>query len=159
MITKNMDDLTIVGVNFHNAPLEIRNKFAFSPAVIQKIYKEVSSPLVNELFILSTCNRTEIYTTSNEMHKLFQIFLDYTSVTKEEVGKYTFVKEGDEALRHLFKVASGVDSQILGDYEIVRQIKNAFGVAKEHNNISGILEKLVCAPVDTLRCRGDCRGS
>jgi glutamyl-tRNA reductase len=138
-----MVDLTIVGVNYHNTPLEIRNKFAFSTAAIQKIYQETQSPLVNDLFILSTCNRTEIYTTSNELYKLYQIFENYTTVTKEEIGNYTFVKEGDEAIRHLFKVASGIDSQILGDYEIVRQIKNAFALAKENNKVSGLLEKLV----------------
>lgn len=143
MVTKNMFDLTIVGVNYHNTPLEIRNKFAFSASAIQKIYQDTDSPLAQDIFILSTCNRTEIYTTSNDLSSLFQVFEKYTAVTKEEIGKYTFVKEGDDAIRHLFKVASGVDSQILGDYEIIRQIKNALTLAKEYNKVSGLLEKLI----------------
>lgn len=143
MVTNNIFDLTIVGVNYHNAPLEIRNKFAFSANAIQRIYQD--TPSAHDIFILSTCNRTEIYTTSGELNKLFQVFENYTAVTKEEISKYTFVKEGDEAIRHLFKVASGIDSQILGDYEIVRQIKNAFTLAKEYNKVSGLLEKLVNA--------------
>jgi glutamyl-tRNA reductase len=137
-----MVDLTIVGVNYHNAPLDIRNKFAFSADAIQKIYTESNADL-NDLFILSTCNRTEIYTTTHDLEKLFQVFLDYTDVTEGDIAAYTFVREGDEAIRHLFKVASGIDSQILGDYEIVRQLKGAFGVAKENNKVSGLLEKLV----------------
>jgi glutamyl-tRNA reductase len=145
MITKDTIDLTIVGVNYHNAPLEIRNKFAFSVNAIQKVYQDADGPLANDIFILSTCNRTEIYTTTNDLHKLFLIFEDYAAVTKEEIRKYTFVKEGDEAIRHLFKVASGIDSQILGDYEIVRQIKNAFTLAKEYNKVNGLLEKLLNA--------------
>ena len=143
MVTQNMVDLTIVGVNYHNAPLEIRNKFAFAASAIQKIYQDTKRNLVNDLFILSTCNRTEIYTTSNAPQALFQVFLDHTTVTAEEIAQYTFVKEGDEAIRHLFKVAGGIDSQILGDYEIVRQIKNAFTLAKENNKVSGLLEKLL----------------
>lgn len=135
-----MTDLTIIGVNYHNASLEIRNKFAFSTAAIEKVYQETK---INDLFILSTCNRTEIYTTSNDLKNLFQIFLDYTDVTEKELAAYTFVKEGDDAIKHLFKVASGIDSQILGDYEIIRQIKTAFNIAKANNKISGLLEKLV----------------
>ena len=135
--------MTIVGVNYHKTPLEIRNKFAFSPVTIQKIYDETKDSLQDEFFILSTCNRTEIYTTTDQPGNLSRIFLEYAGVTQEEVNEYTFIKEGDEAIRHLFMVASGIDSQILGDYEIVRQLKNAFSQAKENNKVSGMMEKVV----------------
>ena len=135
--------MTIVGVNYHKTPLEIRNKFAFSPVTIQKIYDETKDSLQDEFFILSTCNRTEIYTTTDQPGNLSRIFLEYAGVTEEEVNEYTFMKEGDDAIRHLFMVASGIDSQILGDYEIVRQLKNAFSQAKENNKVSGMMEKVV----------------
>jgi glutamyl-tRNA reductase len=143
MDNKNDSDITIVGVNYHKTPLEIRNKFAFSHGTIQQIYEETTGYIEDEFFILSTCNRTEIYTTTNDPQRLRRIFLEYAGVTEEQVNEYTFIKEGDEAIRHLFMVASGIDSQILGDYEIVRQLKNAFGLAKENNKVSGLMEKVV----------------
>jgi len=143
MAIKKYNDLVIVGVNYHKVSLEIRNKFAFSPGTIQKVYNEANKALLNDFFILSTCNRTEIYSTSHDAQSLLRVFLDHTEVTQQEVEEHTFIKEGDLAIRHLFMVASGLDSQILGDYEIVRQIKNAFGAAKECNLVSGGLEKIV----------------
>jgi glutamyl-tRNA reductase len=72
-----------------------------------------------------------------------EIFVAHTDVCREEIEQYTFIKYGEDAIRHLYSVAAGIDSQILGDYEIVRQIKTAFAAAKENNMVSGALEKIV----------------
>jgi glutamyl-tRNA reductase len=148
---ENDINLTVLGVNYKKTSLEIRNKFALTTPGIKSIYEDENSRLSDDFFILSTCNRTEIYTTSAEPQKLLHIFRQYNHVTETEIKDSTFMKEGDDAIRHLLRVASGVDSQILGDYEIVGQLKKAFNLAKENNKVGGLIEKLINTSLKTSK--------
>jgi glutamyl-tRNA reductase len=142
--------LAIAGVNFRHTPLETRNKFALTTDRIKSIYSAGDNDCLRELFILSTCNRTEIYS-SNPVTLMAQLSSIYQHLPEQEVLDNIYVKTGDEAINHLFKVASGLDSQILGDQEIIGQIKNAFALAKAYNKSSGYLEKMVNAALQASR--------
>jgi glutamyl-tRNA reductase len=148
---KNDINLTVLGVNYKKTSLDIRNKFALTSLGIKHIYQENANQWPEDFFILSTCNRTEIYTTAAEPQRLLRIFRDYNHVSDSEINEYTFVKSGEDAIRHLFRVASGIDSQILGDYEIVGQLKTAFNLAKEHKKACGITERLVGTSLKTSK--------
>ena len=143
--------LTVAGVSFRKTTLEIRNKFALTAEHIKRIYSDGSGKYPKDFFILSTCNRTEIYCTGTNPEKLIDLLSENTSATAEEVHEYTFIKTGDEAVKHLFRVAAGMDSQILGDYEIIGQLKNAFILAKSHGRTSGYMEKLLNSALQSSR--------
>lgn len=142
-------EFTVVGISFHKTALETRNKFAFNTEQLKDIYSSGKS-LPGNFFILSTCNRTEIYSTESDVKALLKLFT-YNNIKRDEAEKYSFIKTGDEAIKHLFRVAAGLDSQILGDYEIIGQLKNAFALAKSYNVAGGLLEKLVNAALTSSR--------
>ncbi len=143
--------LIVVGVNYRKTSLEIRNKFAFTSDLLKRVYAEKCKNRQTGFFILSTCNRTELYSTNTSPVFLKEIFSEYTTASHDDVEAFTFVKQGDEAIHHLFRVASGLDSQILGDYEIIGQLKNAFALAKAARCVDGYLEKLVNGALQASR--------
>lgn len=148
---KNDISLTVLGVNYKKTSLEIRNKFALTTPGIKKIYQDGKSEFSGDFFILSTCNRTEIYTTADEPEKMLELFTEYNNIEEQQIKELTYIKQGDDAIKHLFRVACGIDSQILGDYEIVGQLKNAFNLAKENNKVNGTIEKLVNSSLKTSK--------
>jgi glutamyl-tRNA reductase len=103
------------------------------------------------MFILSTCNRTEIYGYAESAEQLANLLCSKTTGTKEEFDELAYKKEGNEAILHLFEVAAGLDSQILGDYEIVGQIRQAIKIAKEHNSIGTNITRLVNAALQSSK--------
>ena len=135
--------LVIAGVNFKKTALDIRNKFALTTEQIKRIYSDTTGRNPVDFFILSTCNRTEVYSTTGDAFAVLNLLVANSEADLNETAQHTFTKTGDEAIIHLFRVASGLDSQILGDYEIVCQLKNAFNLAKSYHKISGLMEKLV----------------
>src|SRR5437762_432734 len=137
MISNNTG-LVVVGVNYRKTALEVRNKYALTTENIRHIYEDPNRHGPADFFILSTCNRTEIYCITNEPQHLIDLFSRYRDIDLAEAAQCTFIKTGDEALKHLFRVASGLDSQILGDHEIIAQLKNAFLLAKTHSCTSGL---------------------
>jgi glutamyl-tRNA reductase len=143
--------LVVAGVNYRKTALDIRNKFALTTENIRGIYADDEHNKPDDFFILSTCNRTEIYSITSRPEKVISLFSRYSQVDESEAKNYTFIKSGEAAIKHLFHVASGLDSQILGDYEIIGQLKNAFALAKENNCTSGLLEKLVNSSLQASR--------
>lgn len=138
----NRAKFVVVGVNFRNTSLEVRSRFALTADSIRKMYENTPSHVLNSYFVLSTCNRTEIYALTNQPELLLRLFSLLKGITYNEVRQYSFIKKGDDAIKHLFRVASGLDSQILGDHEIIGQLKNAFTLAKSYKKTSGFMEKL-----------------
>ncbi len=143
--------LSVVGVSFRKTTLDIRNKFALTAEHIKRIYADGTGKYPKDFFILSTCNRTEIYSTGPTPQILLNLLSDNTTASAEEVRDYAFVKTGDDAVKHLFRVAAGMDSQILGDYEIIGQLKNAFNLSKSLGCTSGYMEKLLNSALQSSR--------
>ncbi|MBP8850196.1 MAG: glutamyl-tRNA reductase [Breznakibacter sp.] len=138
-----MRNLVVVGVNYKKTAIDIRNKFAMNTDIIERVYSEWQNSENKDFFILSTCNRTEIYAITDHYQPFVTLLGKYSHATKEEINEFIFVKEGDEAVTHLFRVASGLDSQILGDYEIISQLKGSFNLAKSLGFTSGYFEKMI----------------
>jgi glutamyl-tRNA reductase len=136
----------VLGLSHHSSPVTVREKFAFAearvPAALQMIRE---SGIAEEAVILSTCNRVEIYVaTTLEPRQAFadlQEFLvrlhDYRDPLTDALYKLT----EPESLEHLFKVASGLDSMVLGETEILGQLKKAYDVALQHNHTGARLNK------------------
>jgi glutamyl-tRNA reductase len=132
-----------VGVSFKKTDLALRNKFALNEAQCAKVYAQPHSAYLQNFFILSTCNRTEIYGFAPCEYVLTSVLQHYAKEAMDQpIDDFIYVKEGEQAVKHFFQVAAGLDSQIPGDYEIISQVKASFQQAKELKRTNGYLEKL-----------------
>ena len=141
--TSDISGFYVVGINYKKTDAAIRGQFAVSNEQYSNILALAPSHNLTELFILSTCNRTEIYGFADNARQLEKLLCSHTSGTCETFLEMAYVKRGMEAIEHLFLVASGIDSQILGDYEIVGQLKQAVKFSRDRNFIGPFLERMV----------------
>ncbi len=143
-----MLDLVIIGLNHKTAPIDIREKLAFPEKEIEKALTEAHSlPSVKETMILSTCNRVEIYAISQEVETSIQQLKDFLSryhhLTLNLLEKYLYVYTGEQAVKHIFRVASSLDSMVLGEPQILGQIKAAYTLSAETKTSGFILHRLL----------------
>ena len=137
----------LLGLNHKSAPIEVRERFVFCEEDIKRFVSLLQDKGVLGAIILSTCNRTEIYfeVEDNQPASNLDIFEEYlTSYRKTDinVGKYFYRMRNEEVARHLFRVVSGLDSMVLGEYQIVGQIKDAFNISEKHDLLSSVLIRL-----------------
>lgn len=137
----------IVGINFKTADVNIREKLYFSNDVLSKalyILNEYES--IKGSVILSTCNRVEIYASVDNVEKGFKEIIEFISIFHnipiESFLKYLYKKNCQDAVKHLFKVSSSLDSMVLGEYQIQGQVRDAYFIAKENNSTNNMLNKL-----------------
>lgn len=138
-------DLTkffIAGINYKKSDAAIRGQFAINEDQYKKILSLAPGYNLNELFILSTCNRTEIYGLAEDASQLIELLCTQTTGDAATFRELAYVRNGIAAVEHLYQVSAGLDSQILGDYEIVGQIKQAVKLSREHNFVGAFLERL-----------------
>ncbi|MHB9130838.1 MAG: glutamyl-tRNA reductase [Armatimonadota bacterium] len=139
--------LVMVGLNFRTASIAVREKLTFTPQSVTTALQTFSSlPEVEEVFLLSTCNRTEVYAVVNGTDD-WQAFLrslmaEHSTATAAELDACLYFHEGSAAARHLFRVASGLESMVLGEAEIVHQLKKATTQAKDEGTMGAILHRL-----------------
>ena len=137
-----IEQFHIVGINYKKTDTSIRGQFALDNEGYAKILIKAQGLGINSLFVLSTCNRTEIYGIAPSEDILTELLCSETEGDIHTFKPLSYHKKGIQAIEHYFHVASGLDSQILGDYEIVGQIKQAVKFAKAHNAINAFLERL-----------------
>lgn len=132
----------IAGINYKKTDAAIRGQFAVSQMQYAAILQKAPAAGISELFVVSTCNRTEIYALAANADALVNLLCNETSGKADLFRSLFYIKQGTEAIQHLFSVAAGLDSQILGDYEIVGQLKQAVKFAREHHRIGSFTERL-----------------
>src|SRR5580704_1997331 len=125
----------VVGINYKKTDAMMRGLFAVSAEAYTETLQMAESAGIHELFILSTCNRTEIYGIAEESYQLAQLLCRQDAELTEKFMSLAYTKKGPLAINHLFHVGAGLDSQILGDYEIVGQLKQAVKFAKDKNRV------------------------
>jgi glutamyl-tRNA reductase len=133
----------VAGINYKKTDAEVRGQFAVSPETYELILEGSAKYGINEFFILSTCNRTEIYGLAPDASHLVDMLCEHTAGDKKIFTSRAYTRNGIAAIEHLFNVSAGLDSQILGDHEIVGQIKQAVKISKEHSKIGAFTERLV----------------
>jgi glutamyl-tRNA reductase len=141
--TKDITKFFIAGINYKKTDAAVRGQFAVSNDQYATLLTKAPEFGLHELFVLSTCNRTEIYGFAESTEQLIKLLCTQTEGSKETFTQLAYVKNGMAAIEHLFSVAAGLDSQILGDYEIVGQIKQAVKFSKEHGFTDSFMERLV----------------
>ena len=133
------------GINHRTAPVELREQTAFAPDSLVSALADITGVGgAREATILSTCNRTEIYCSHEQANEnsLINWFCDYHRLTKNEIEPYLYRHPGDEAVRHAFRVASGLDSMVLGEPQILGQMKEAFATAHKTGVTGKLLNQL-----------------
>jgi len=141
----------VAGINYKKTDAEVRGSFAISSEQYERILQLAPSFGIQELLVLSTCNRTEIYGFAEEAHFLADLLCSQTSGSRDLFSELAYVKKGVAAVQHLFSVSAGLDSQILGDYEIVGQIKQAMKFAKERKFIGPFLDRILGSVLQSSR--------
>ncbi len=142
-----MSSIVIVGLNHRTAPVEIRERLAFPADTIGHALRGlVEREEIVEGIILSTCNRVEVCVlTGGESYKGATVVKEFLSAThgiaRDELNGYLYHYEGEEAVKHLFRVSSSLDSMVLGEPQILGQVKDAYGYAAEFRTIGPILDK------------------
>jgi len=139
----NISKFFIAGINYKKTDASIRGQFAIGTAQYANILAIAPSFALSEFFILSTCNRTEIYGFADDASQLIKILCTQTIGSEETFSDLCYIKHGCDAVQHLFEVGAGLESQILGDYEIIGQLKVAVKFAKENGFVGSFTERLV----------------
>ncbi|MBT7425585.1 MAG: glutamyl-tRNA reductase [Flavobacterium sp.] len=132
-----------IGVSYKKADAHTRGRYSLSKENQIKLLKEAKEIGLEGIFILSTCNRTEITGFAEHPYQLIQLLCKYSDGNVEEFARISNVYKGNEAVNQLFRIGTGLESQILGDYEIVGQLKLAFKLAKKYQTINAHLERLI----------------
>jgi glutamyl-tRNA reductase len=132
-----------VGINYKKSDASVRGMFSVTPDQYKTLLTAAGTSSITEVFVLSTCNRTEIYGLATDASELAKLLCTYTEGSLEEFNQMAYTHRGENAIDHLFSVAAGLDSQILGDYEIIGQIKVAAKLSKSEGRIGPFLERLL----------------
>ena len=132
-----------VGLSYRKADAEIRGKFSLGSEAKTLLLQQAKQEGISSLVVVSTCNRTEIYGYAQHPFQLIKLLCDNSQGTVEEFQRVAFVYKNNEAVNHIFRVGSGLDSQILGDFEIISQIKSGFIESKEMGLTNAFMERLV----------------
>lgn len=140
---KNINNFFVAGINYKKSDACVRGQFAINQEQYVSILKLAEQSGLNELFILSTCNRTEIYGFAHHSDQLVDLLCSQTIGNSQTFKKSAYIKKGTQAIEHVFNVGAGLDSQILGDYEIVGQLKTAVKFAKEKGFVGAFTERLI----------------
>ena len=149
--------LFVVGINHKTAPVEVREKLSFPKQDIINANRCLKNTVnLEEGLILSTCNRVEIYAVANSQemdytHKLKCFLSQYHNINHLDIENRLYYFNGEEAVRHLFKVASGLDSMVLGEMEILGQVKSAYQDAVESKTSGKVLNRLLQKAFSTAK--------
>ena len=140
-----------IGLSYKKADAEIRGHFSLSEEGKNKLLQQAKKEDIDGLLVTSTCNRTELYGFAQHPFQLIKLLCEHTHGTIEEFEKVAYVYKNKDAISHMFKVGTGLDSQILGDFEIISQLKLAFIRAKEVGLATPFLERLVNAVIQASK--------
>lgn len=142
MTTENDTHFYLIGLSYKNANIDIRSKFSLTQTNQEKLLIEAKKLNLDNVMVLSTCNRTELMGFAKNPKELISLLCKYTVGKSVEFKRHAHCYKNKDAVSHFIKITAGLDSQILGDYEIVSQVKNAFQLSKHKGTANTFLEKL-----------------
>ncbi|PPI86821.1 glutamyl-tRNA reductase [Candidatus Pantoea edessiphila] len=139
--------LLVLGINHKTAPLNLRECISFGPEIInQALDNLLSKSMIQSVVLLSTCNRIEIYVSTDNnisLKEYLMIWLcDYHKINREYICNKVYYYQEKDAVSHLMRVASGLDSMILGESQIFGQVKQAFAISKKNNSVNKEIDRI-----------------
>lgn len=143
LLHSGLNDFCIAGVNYQKSNMAIRSEFSLPENQRLPVLQQAVEKGFTGCVVLSTCNRTEIYAMGADPRIVVEIFCEQTQTQVNYFEKYGYVYQGYAAVEHLFKVASGLDSQIIGDYEILGQLKQSVQFSKINGCMNSSMERIL----------------
>ena len=140
---RNIIRYYVVGLSYKNADLLTRGKFSLSKSQTSLLLQQAKSDGLNELMVISTCNRTELYGIVEDPQILIDYLCKFSKGMLAQFKQKGYVLSEQQAINHVFKVGCGLDSQIIGDFEIIGQLKKSFYNSKKYDIVNGFSERLV----------------
>ena len=132
-----------IGVSHKTASIDLRGKFSLIDSQLHALFLDIKEREIEDLLIINTCNRTEIYAWSTSDTLLINLLCAYSEGTHEDFNQIGYSLENNDAINHIFRVGTGLESQILGDFEVIGQIKQSFYRSKKMGVAHGKLERLI----------------
>ena len=132
-----------LGLSYKKADATVRGKFSLDAKAKSTILIQAEAEGIQSLIVTSTCNRTEIYGFANHPYELIKLLCENSNGTVEEFQEVAYIYKNQEAVNHMFRVGTGLDSQILGDFEIISQLKIAFNESKSNGLVNSFMERLI----------------
>ena len=140
-----------IGLSYKKADAEVRGHFSISAEAKEAILQQARQEGIDTLLVTSTCNRTELHGFAQHPFQLIKLLCEHTHGTVEEFEKVAYIHKNSQAVAHLFKVGTGLDSQILGDFEIISQLKSSFKASKKASMTNPFLERLINAVIQASK--------
>ena len=140
-----------IGLSYKKADAEVRGHFSLDETSKRRVLEQAKENGIESLIVTSTCNRTEIYGFAQHPFQLIKLLCDNTKGTVEEFQNVAYVYKNRDAIAHIFRVGCGLDSQILGDFEIISQLKVSARLSKKHQLFNPFLERLVNAVIQASK--------
>ena len=141
----------VVGVSYKNADLLTRGKFSLSKSKVTLLLKQAKADGLNELMVISTCNRTELYGIVENPQILIEYLCKFSDGDQAQFYEKGYILSEQQAINHVFCVGCGLDSQIIGDFEIIGQLKKSFYNSKKYNIVNGFSERLINAVIQASK--------
>jgi glutamyl-tRNA reductase len=145
------NSLHVIGISYKKTSAQIRGRFNLSFEASNKLIKDAKKQGISSIIINSTCNRVEIYAETNEPNELIKLLCFNSLGNKSDFKNFGYVLKNQKAIDHIFKVGTGLDSQILGDFEIIAQIKKSLKISKKLSAISPYLERLFSSVIQASK--------
>ncbi|TDM00119.1 MAG: hypothetical protein C4K58_02440 [Flavobacteriaceae bacterium] len=141
-------NLYLIALSYKKADVEIRGKYAFFPSKVKSFVMAAKKYNIKSMYVLSTCNRTEFYAFAEDPKDMISLYAsEHALGSVKELEEHVEVLQGREVVEHLIRVAAGLESQILGDFEIVSQIKIWFGRFQKQGCINVYLERMISSAI------------
>ena len=140
-----------IGLSYKKADADIRGHFSLNEEGKLALLNQAKENNIESLVVTSTCNRTEIYGFAQHPFQLIQLLCDNTRGTVEEFQEVAYIYKNKEAISHMFRVGSGLDSQILGDFEIISQLKISAKLSRKHGLLNPFSERLINAVIQASK--------
>ena len=141
----------IIGLSYKKADAEIRGHFSLNEEAKTRLLEQAKKEGIDGVLATSTCNRTEVYGFAAHPFQLIKLLCEHTHGTVEEFEKVAYVYKNKRAISHMFRVGTGLDSQILGDFEIISQLRIAFAQSKKIGLSNAFTERLVNAVIQASK--------
>lgn len=137
----------VVGLNYKTAPVEVREKFSITEEALAEAMRALQNEKsILENVIVSTCNRTEVYAVVDQLHTgrhyIKQFLANWFNMPVSEFENHLYIRENDQSMQHLFKVTSGIDSMVLGETQILGQVKHSFLEAQQIGTTGTLFNRL-----------------
>lgn len=132
----------VIGISYKDADTSTRGKFSLNPSTSKKLIQHSLQMGIESMIVNSTCNRVELYSSCKDSQLIIDLLCKFSCGLVDDFKKFGYIIKGDAAVKHIFKVGTGLDSQILGDFEIIAQLNNSYLMSKKLKAINPAFNRL-----------------